>query len=108
VEVFSRNVTDDGAGGQTSAGKWTSIGNIYALIIEAPANENLDRDALETQRGVSFITNYRTDIVAKSRLELDGNTFNVVSVMRVDKDNKASYRGEYLRIGTDTSVWYSV
>jgi head-tail adaptor len=106
VQVFARNFSDDGAGGQTLA--WTSRGYIYALIQESPARENLDREGLETQRGVAFITNYRDDIVATDRLSLDGSNFNVTSVTRVDKDGKASYRGEFLKILTDNSVWYSV
>lgn len=106
AEVFERVEADDGAGGQTIT--WTTRGNIYALILEAPSNESLDKDGLKTQRGVDFITNYRSDIAAKDRIQLDSNQFNVVSVMRVDKKNKPSYRGEFLRISTDTSVWYSV
>lgn len=106
VEVFARNFTDDGANGQLQG--WTSRGFIYALIQESPANESLDREGLETQRGVAFITDYRSDIIAKDRLNLDSQSFNVVSVTRVGKDGKASYRGEFLKILTDESVWYSV
>ena len=105
VEFFERTLAPDGAGGQRKT--WTSKGFLYCQIKEAPANENLDRDALETQRGVSFFTNYRTDVTVKDRLSLDGNNFNVVSVTRVGKDEKANYRGEFIRIDTDESVWFS-
>ena len=106
AEVFERTIADDGAGGQTIT--WTSRGNIYALILESPANETLDKDGLKTQRGVEFVTSYRDDIRVTDRIQLDSNQFNITSLTRVDKKNKPFYRGEFLRISTDSSVWYSV
>jgi SPP1 family predicted phage head-tail adaptor len=106
AEVFGRNFVSDGAGGKTQG--WTSRGNIYALIQESPANESLDKEGLKTNRGVAFITDYWSAITVKDRIQLDGNTFHVTSLTRIDKNDKPHYRGEFLKILTDKSVWYSV
>lgn len=105
-ELFGRSEADDGGGGQVVT--WVSKGNLYAYIDERNANEILDRDALETTRRITVYTNYRTDILNTDRLELDSRALNVTSVTRVGPDGKSSYRGQYLRIDTDTSGWFSV
>jgi len=105
VTVHSRSLADDGAGGQVKT--WPQKATIWCMIDEGTAGENLDRDGLETQRGTVFFTTYRTDLDVKDRLSLDGNDFNVTSLKRVDKKRRPSYRGEFIRIDTDSSVWFS-
>jgi SPP1 family predicted phage head-tail adaptor len=105
-ELFSKSSVDDGAGGQTVS--YVSKGNIYVLIDERDANEVLDREGLETQRRVVIFTNYRPDILVTDRLELDSRALNITSVTRVGPDGRSNYRGQYLKINTDTSEWYSV
>ena len=105
VTVHSRNLANDGAGGQVKT--WPQKATIWCSIDEGTASENLDRDSLETQRGTVFFTSYRTDLAVSDRLSLDGNNFNVTSLKRVDKNRRPSYRGEFIRIDTDSSVWFS-
>jgi head-tail adaptor len=105
-EVFDRVKADDGAGGFTVA--WTSKAFLYALVVQSNASENLDRDSLETQRRVSFYTQYRTDLNVKDRIALDSINHNIVSLTRVDDRGQASYRGKFLRIDTDSSEWFGV
>ena len=106
MEVFSKGSVDNGSGGQTIT--WNSRDNIYALIDERVSNENLDRDGLETQTKIIFYTNYRSDIVATDRVQIDGRACNITSVTRVGKDGRSAYRGEFLRIDSDTSGWFNV
>lgn len=105
VQVYLDASTDDGAGGQVQT--YTLKTSIWCFIDEGTQNENLDRDGLETQGGIILYTNYRDDIITKDRLELDGGFLNVTSVKRVDKRKKSAYRGEFLRIDTDSSVWFT-
>jgi SPP1 family predicted phage head-tail adaptor len=105
-EVFERVEADDGAGGQTIT--WTSRGNMYVLVTESNAAENLDRDGLETQRRVVLYTQYRTDIQTKDRITLDSKNYNITSITRVNDKARSEYRGKFLRIDTDVSDWFGI
>lgn len=106
VEVFSKNSAANPSGGQTVT--WATRGNVYAFIDERVASENLDRDGLETQRKIIFFMNYRTDIIETDRIEVDSRACNITSTLRVGKDGRSNYRGQFLRVDSDTSGWFSV
>lgn len=106
AQIYTRSSANDGAGGQTVT--WVLLGNVYSYIDERNASEVLDRDGLETQRRITIYSNYRDDISVNDRFELDSRALNITSVTRVGPDGKSSYRGQFLRIDTDTSGWYSV
>ena len=105
-EVFSRDAADDGAGGQTIT--WTSKAFLYVMVVQSTASENLNEDALKTQRRVSFYTNYRTDLVESDRITLDSINHNVTSLTRVDDKGQPAYRGKFIKIDTDSSEWFGV
>ena len=106
VAVYSDDGSDDGAGGRTNTR--TLKTNLYVMIDESNAAENLDRDSLETQRRVVFYTQYRTDLNTKDRISLDSRNYNITSITRVDANGKAKYRGKFLRIDTDQAEWFGV
>ena len=106
AEVFERISTDDGGGGFVVT--WSSRGSIFCKVVQANASEGLDKDGLATQRRVSFFTSYRSDIVETDRITLDGLNHNIVSVTRVDESGGPSYRGQFLKVDTDSAKWFGV
>ena len=86
VTIQRSGLTPDGFGGQTET--WTDDGTIWCKINDQNSSEGVQAGRIAAQGSAELITPYRNDITPKERLTIESETYNIRSVVDIDRKKR--------------------